>query len=112
MPSAVYHFVLRPPSQASLDSPPQASASLRTNPRPRPLFSCDFLRLYFTPPPHPTRPQADLQKQIQRERAMAEAEGRIKEARENEDVNRRAALLKYQEETRKGACVRVRVRVS
>ncbi|GFR42049.1 hypothetical protein Agub_g2865 [Astrephomene gubernaculifera] len=44
---------------------------------------------------------ADLQKQIQRERALAEAEGRIKEARENEDVNRRAALLKYQEETRK-----------
>ncbi|GIL58833.1 hypothetical protein Vafri_13806 [Volvox africanus] len=44
---------------------------------------------------------ADMQKQIQRERALAEAEGRIKEARENEDVNRRAALLKYQEETRK-----------
>ncbi|KAG2495260.1 hypothetical protein HYH03_006533 [Edaphochlamys debaryana] len=44
---------------------------------------------------------ADLQKQVQRERALAEAEGRIKEARENEDVNRRAALLKYQEETRK-----------
>lgn len=48
------------------------------------------------------RPQADLQKQVQRERALAEAEGRIKEARENEDVNRRAAILKYQEETRKG----------
>ncbi len=47
-------------------------------------------------------PQADLQKQVQRERALAEAEGRIKEARENEDVNRRAAILKYQEETRKG----------
>lgn len=52
--------------------------------------------------PPPSRPQADLQKQVQRERALAEAEGRIKEARENEDVNRRAALLKYQEETRKG----------
>lgn len=44
---------------------------------------------------------ADLQKQVQREKALAEAEGRIKEARDNEDVNRRAALLKYQEEARK-----------
>ncbi|KAJ9515868.1 hypothetical protein QJQ45_008745 [Haematococcus lacustris] len=43
---------------------------------------------------------ADMQKQIQRERALAEAEGRAKEARENEDINRRAALLKYQEEGR------------
>lgn len=43
---------------------------------------------------------ADLQKQIAREKALAEAEGRIKEARDNEDVNRRAALLKYQEEVR------------
>ncbi|KAJ9515667.1 hypothetical protein QJQ45_002697 [Haematococcus lacustris] len=41
-----------------------------------------------------------MQKQIQRERALAEAEGRAKEARENEDINRRAALLKYQEEGR------------
>jgi hypothetical protein len=41
---------------------------------------------------------ADLQKQIAREKALAEAEGRIKEARDNEDVNRRAALLRYQEE--------------
>eukprot|EP00877_Chromochloris_zofingiensis_P015243 jgi/Chrzof1/9973/Cz04g22140.t1 len=44
---------------------------------------------------------ADLQKQVERNRALAEAEGRIKENRENEDVNRRAALLKYQEETKK-----------
>lgn len=44
---------------------------------------------------------ADLQKQIQREKALSEAEGRIKENRENEDVNRRAALLKYGEETKK-----------
>eukprot|EP00955_Chlamydomonas_euryale_P111580 366076-Chlamydomonas_euryale.AAC.5 len=32
---------------------------------------------------------------------MAEAEGRIREGRENEDVNRRAALLRYSEETKK-----------
>jgi ATPase family AAA domain-containing protein 3A/B len=38
--------------------------------------------------------QSDLQKQVEREKALAEAEGRIKENRENEDVNRRAALLK------------------
>mmetsp|Transcript_2326 Transcript_2326/g.3513 ORF Transcript_2326/g.3513 Transcript_2326/m.3513 type:complete len:701 (-) Transcript_2326:1042-3144(-) len=43
---------------------------------------------------------ADLQKQVQREKALAEAEGRIKEARDNEDVNRRAAILKYQEEAK------------
>ena len=52
--------------------------------------------------PPPTCPlQAELQKQLNREKALAEAEGRIKENRENEDINRRAALLKYQEETRK-----------
>jgi ATPase family AAA domain-containing protein 3A/B len=45
--------------------------------------------------------QAELQKQVEREKALAEAEGRIKENRENEDVNRRAALLRYQEETKK-----------
>uniref|UniRef100_A0A383WCV6 AAA+ ATPase domain-containing protein n=1 Tax=Tetradesmus obliquus TaxID=3088 RepID=A0A383WCV6_TETOB len=44
---------------------------------------------------------ADLQKEVERSKSLAEAEGRIKENRENEDVNRRAALLKYQEETRK-----------
>jgi len=42
-----------------------------------------------------------MQKQIQREKALAEAEGRIRENRDNEDINRRAALLKYQEETKK-----------
>jgi ATPase family AAA domain-containing protein 3A/B len=44
---------------------------------------------------------AELQKQVEREKALAEAEGRIKENRDNEDVNRRAALLRYQEETKK-----------
>eukprot|EP00798_Chlamydomonas_sp_ICE-L_P022723 gene22723-29883_t len=44
---------------------------------------------------------ADLQKQVQREKTLAEAEGRIKENRENEDINRRAAILKYTEETKK-----------
>jgi ATPase family AAA domain-containing protein 3A/B len=39
-------------------------------------------------------PQADLQKEVERAKSLAEAEGRIKENRENEDVNRRAALLK------------------
>jgi hypothetical protein len=38
--------------------------------------------------------QADLQKEVERAKSLAEAEGRIKENRENEDVNRRAALLK------------------
>jgi len=38
---------------------------------------------------------------VERDRALAEAQGRILEARENEDVNRRAALLRYQEEARK-----------
>ena len=42
-----------------------------------------------------------MQKQIQREKALAEAEGRIRENRDNEDINRRAAILKYQEETKK-----------
>ncbi|GBF92094.1 hypothetical protein Rsub_04441 [Raphidocelis subcapitata] len=45
--------------------------------------------------------KADLQKEVERSKALAEAEGRIKEGRENEDVNRRAAMLRYQEETRK-----------
>ena len=34
---------------------------------------------------------------MQRERALAEAEGRIREGRENEDVHRRAALLRLEE---------------
>ncbi|KAI8463565.1 MAG: hypothetical protein J3K34DRAFT_526885 [Monoraphidium minutum] len=45
--------------------------------------------------------KADLQKEVEKAKALAEAEGRIKEGRDNEDVNRRAALLRYQEETRK-----------
>jgi len=44
---------------------------------------------------------AELQKSVERERAAAEAEGRIREGRENEDVARRAAVLRYQEETKK-----------
>jgi len=50
-----------------------------------------------TPPHHHTTAptaQADLQKEVERSKALAEAEGRIKENRENEDVNRRAAMLK------------------
>lgn len=38
--------------------------------------------------------QAELQKDVERAKKLAEAEGRIKENRENEDVNRRAAMLK------------------
>jgi Domain of unknown function (DUF3523) len=34
--------------------------------------------------------KADLESKVQRERALAEAEGRIRENRENEDVNRRS----------------------
>eukprot|EP00775_Hariotina_reticulata_P009234 gene9234-9399_t len=44
---------------------------------------------------------AELQKDVERAKVLAEADGRIKENRENEDVNRRAQLLKFQEETRK-----------
>ena len=44
--------------------------------------------------------QAELEKQIQRERALAEAEGRIRQQRENEDVNRREMILQYQERTK------------
>jgi ATPase family AAA domain-containing protein 3A/B len=42
----------------------------------------------------PPAPQAELTKDVERAKKLAEAEGRIKENRENEDVNRRAALLK------------------
>ena len=45
--------------------------------------------------------QADLEKQVQREKALAEAEGRIKENRENEDVNRRQMLVRLEEERKK-----------
>lgn len=38
--------------------------------------------------------QAELQKEVERAKKLAEAEGRIKENRDNEDVNRRAALLR------------------
>ncbi|KAF5841023.1 P-loop containing nucleoside triphosphate hydrolase protein [Dunaliella salina] len=48
---------------------------------------------------------ANLRGQIEREKALGEAEGRAKEARENEDINRRAALLRYQEEARKAVDV-------
>lgn len=34
--------------------------------------------------------KSDLEGRVQRERALAEAEGRIRENRENEDVNRRS----------------------
>jgi len=33
--------------------------------------------------------KSDLEGKVQRERALAEAEGRIRENRENEDINRR-----------------------
>jgi len=45
--------------------------------------------------------QAELEKSVQREKALAEAEGRIKENRENEDVNRRAMLVRLEEERKK-----------
>ena len=45
--------------------------------------------------------QAELDKGIARERALAEAEGRAKEARENEDVSRRAMVLKFEEDRRR-----------
>lgn len=45
--------------------------------------------------------KSDLEARVQRERALAEAEGRIKEGRANEDVNRRAALLALEEGRKK-----------
>lgn len=45
--------------------------------------------------------KSDLEGKVQRERALAEAEGRIRENRENEDVNRRTTLLKLEEERKK-----------
>lgn len=38
---------------------------------------------------------------MQREKALAEAEGRAREARENEDINRRALTLRLEEERKK-----------
>mmetsp|Transcript_18877 Transcript_18877/g.57048 ORF Transcript_18877/g.57048 Transcript_18877/m.57048 type:complete len:601 (-) Transcript_18877:2465-4267(-) len=45
--------------------------------------------------------KSDLEGKVQRERALAEAEGRIRENRENEDVNRRTLLLTLEEERKK-----------
>ena len=45
--------------------------------------------------------QAELEQKVQRERALAEAEGRAREARENEDVNRRTLTLRLEEERKK-----------
>eukprot|EP00983_Pelagomonas_calceolata_P080952 1155359-Pelagomonas_calceolata.AAC.5 len=57
--------------------------------------------------------QANLRGQIEREKALGEAEGRAKEARENEDINRRAALLRYQEEVGLwGFCVFLQAKMS
>ena len=45
--------------------------------------------------------QAELEQKVQRERALAEAEGRAREARENEDVNRPTLSLRLGEERKK-----------
>ena len=45
--------------------------------------------------------KSDLESRVQQARALAEAEGRIKEGRANEDVNRRAALLALEEGRKK-----------
>ena len=45
--------------------------------------------------------QANLEKEVEREKALAEAEGRIRENRQNEDVNRRAMQLGLEEERKK-----------
>ena len=49
---------------------------------------------------HPVA-QANLEKEVEREKALAEAEGRTRENRANEDVNRRAAQLRFEEERKK-----------
>ena len=49
----------------------------------------------------PATLQANLEKEVQREKALAEAEGRTRENRENEDVNRRKLLLQMDEERKK-----------
>ena len=45
--------------------------------------------------------KSELESRVQQARALAEAEGRIKEGRANEDVNRRAALLALEEGRKK-----------
>ncbi|KAK9789371.1 hypothetical protein WJX73_007444 [Symbiochloris irregularis] len=45
--------------------------------------------------------RAELQKQVEAHKAIAEAEGRIKEGRDNEDINRRALLMRLDEERKK-----------
>eukprot|EP01025_Chloroclados_australasicus_P012106 TRINITY_DN1551_c0_g1_i6.p1 TRINITY_DN1551_c0_g1~~TRINITY_DN1551_c0_g1_i6.p1 ORF type:complete len:596 (-),score=82.61 TRINITY_DN1551_c0_g1_i6:458-2245(-) len=44
--------------------------------------------------------RAEREKEVQRVRELAAAEGRTKERRENEDVNRRELILKYEEWTK------------
>ncbi len=58
-----------------------------------PVWSNLMLRL--------TVAQADLDKDITREKALAEAEGRALENRENEDVNRRSMLTRLDEERKR-----------
>ena len=45
--------------------------------------------------------QAKLEMEVEREKALAEAEGRTRENRANEDVNRRAMQLRLEEERKK-----------
>ena len=45
--------------------------------------------------------QAELQKQVEQSRALAEAEGRIKENRANEDINRRQLAQRLEAERQK-----------
>lgn len=45
--------------------------------------------------------QAKLEMDVEREKALAEAEGRTRENRENEDINRRAMQLRLEEERKK-----------
>eukprot|EP01023_Acetabularia_acetabulum_P013040 TRINITY_DN16199_c0_g2_i11.p1 TRINITY_DN16199_c0_g2~~TRINITY_DN16199_c0_g2_i11.p1 ORF type:complete len:626 (+),score=131.65 TRINITY_DN16199_c0_g2_i11:144-1880(+) len=44
--------------------------------------------------------RADREKEVQRAKMLAKAEGRTKERRENEDVNRRELILQYEEWTK------------
>ena len=45
--------------------------------------------------------QAELQKQVEQSKALAEAEGRIKENRANEDINRRQLAQRLEAERQK-----------
>mmetsp|Transcript_36318 Transcript_36318/g.43910 ORF Transcript_36318/g.43910 Transcript_36318/m.43910 type:complete len:582 (-) Transcript_36318:296-2041(-) len=45
--------------------------------------------------------KADIERETLRQKALAEAEGRIKEGRENEDVNRRQMIQRIEKETEK-----------